>query len=112
MRDKIRLHYNSMAMNDSRLQSNIYCLRLLHNWIKSCLIQQCVEFLNLMTKRAPFAVLDLCCGKGGDLLKWSQYPNLEYLAGIGIYKSPFLRLNWPALEFPAIYHDILSSDFL
>ena len=54
----------------SLLQSPILHLRSFNNWVKSILIR---SFL------PPSAtVLDLCCGKGGDLLKWKE-GGIEYL---------------------------------
>lgn len=64
-------HYNALPeigiqkRNDSR----ILHLRNLNNWMKSMLIS---DFLDqLATDGCKSArVLDLCCGKGGDLRKW------------------------------------------
>ena len=49
-------------------------MRGFNNWVKSVLIR---------TYLPPSAtVLDLCCGKGGDLNKWKE-GNIHYLVGAG-----------------------------
>ena len=54
----------------------IYHMRNLNNWIKSQLVN---EYANRVKDRkrqngdrSPLTILDLGCGKGGDLLKWSK----------------------------------------
>eukprot|EP00959_Pyramimonas_sp_CCMP1952_P205474 4296939-Pyramimonas_sp.AAC.1 len=92
-------HYSSRE-NQSRSQrkrSPIFHLRLLNNWIKSVLIQ----------KYTPdnARVLDLACGKGGDLPKWGK-ANIEYYCGIDIAKESVKaharsRYNNDNYRFPA-----------
>uniref|UniRef100_A0A8R1TXK1 mRNA cap guanine-N(7) methyltransferase n=1 Tax=Onchocerca volvulus TaxID=6282 RepID=A0A8R1TXK1_ONCVO len=64
-------HYNAVRQEGvvERTSSRIFYLRNFNNWIKSMLI---AEFLTrLQMEGCPKAtVLDLCCGKGGDFLKW------------------------------------------
>jgi mRNA (guanine-N7-)-methyltransferase len=59
-------HYNAIPQLglQNRKHSQVYHLRSLHNWIKSILIQT-------YTSKGD-RVLDLCCGKGGDLSKWHK----------------------------------------
>ena len=50
--------------DEKRAESPILPLRRFNNWIKACLIQEYTP---------PLAnVLDLCCGRGGDLSKWEH----------------------------------------
>jgi len=63
-------------------------MRNFNNWVKSVLIRSYLP---------PSAtVLDLCCGKGGDLLKWKE-GDIEYLVCAGKYSllvmKRFLR-HW------------------
>ena len=58
---------------DTRANSRIYHMRAFNGWVKATQIQE----LDPKTKRAdgalgkaPLRVLDLACGKGGDLGKW------------------------------------------
>ena len=64
--DEVAAHYNAVLQLglEGRQSSKVYHLRSLHNWIKSVLINQ-------FTFKGH-RVLDLCCGKGGDLIKWSK----------------------------------------
>ncbi|KAJ1735306.1 mRNA cap guanine-N7 methyltransferase [Coemansia biformis] len=66
-------HYNEIRELgvEGRLYTKITGLRLFNNWVKSCLIRQ-------YTKRGN-KVLDLGCGKGGDLRKWSMSNISEYV---------------------------------
>ncbi|XP_062915812.1 mRNA cap guanine-N7 methyltransferase isoform X1 [Mobula hypostoma] len=70
---KVAAHYNELQECGLavRSQSRIFYLRNFNNWIKSVLIG---EFLELVRRknRHNISVLDLGCGKGGDLLKWKK----------------------------------------
>ena len=73
-------HYNNLEEKgkESRKDSRIFHMRNFNNFIKSILIQ---EFCDKIKQNKPrhredysrsdrFNVLDIGCGKGGDLLKW------------------------------------------
>lgn len=53
-------------------------MRNFNNWVKSVLIRSYLP--------TNASVLDLCCGKGGDLLKWRE-GRIEYLVCAGIVVS-------------------------
>lgn len=54
-------------------------MRNFHNWIKSMLINEYLTKIKDGKKHnAPVLVLDMCCGKGGDLLKWKK-GNISHL---------------------------------
>ncbi|KAL0353555.1 UNVERIFIED_CONTAM: cap guanine-N7 methyltransferase 1 [Sesamum angustifolium] len=74
---KVADHYSSRTNQtlEEREASPIIHLKKLNNWIKSVLIQ-------LYTKKGD-AVLDLACGKGGDLIKWDK-AKIGYYVGIDI----------------------------
>ncbi|KAE8598278.1 hypothetical protein XENTR_v10016783 [Xenopus tropicalis] len=65
-------HYNELPETglETRSQSRIFHLRNFNNWMKSALIGEFVEKVRQRTRN--IAVLDLGCGKGGDLLKWRK----------------------------------------
>ncbi|KAI9472506.1 mRNA cap guanine-N7 methyltransferase [Coemansia mojavensis] len=66
-------HYNQRRELgvEGRMHTKITGLRLFNNWIKSLLIRQYAF--------AGSRVLDLGCGKGGDLRKWSIAGIAEYV---------------------------------
>ncbi|RYR70172.1 hypothetical protein Ahy_A03g016681 isoform A [Arachis hypogaea] len=74
---KVADHYSARSNQtlEEREASPIIHLKKLNNWIKSVLIQ-------LYTRRGD-AVLDLACGKGGDLIKWDK-AKIGYYVGIDI----------------------------
>lgn len=64
--------YNKKDKTDlaARSKSRIFYLRNFNNWIKSVLIN---EFLSkLRSENRELSVLDLGCGRGGDILKWKK----------------------------------------
>ncbi|XP_053402078.1 mRNA cap guanine-N7 methyltransferase-like [Mercenaria mercenaria] len=68
-------HYNELqeAGRDVRTESRIFYMRNFNNWIKSVVIAETLQ--RLKQERGhdrDIAVLDLCSGKGGDLLKWKR----------------------------------------
>jgi len=68
-------HYNAIApiTKESRKDSRIFHLRNFNNWVKSVVIS---EFLEKVKRRKRVSddinVLDIACGKGGDILKWQK----------------------------------------
>lgn len=74
-------HYNSIEEKglSERLKSKIFHMRNFNNWVKSMLISEFIRKIRDQNSRDhKVKVLDLCCGKGGDLLKW-QKANIQYL---------------------------------
>lgn len=83
--DVVRAHYNAVPERGRewrKTDSRIKGLRSFNNWVKSCVIQ---KFSPDEDYAAPGAmdrssgnnrllVLDIGCGKGGDLFKWQQAP--------------------------------------
>ncbi|EGT39725.1 CBN-TAG-72 protein [Caenorhabditis brenneri] len=64
-------HYNKVrqAGIEDRKESRIFFMRNMNNWIKSQLISDAMKIVNENDVRDP-RVLDIACGKGGDLRKW------------------------------------------
>lgn len=69
----VAAHYNELQEVglEKRSQSRIFYLRNFNNWMKSVLIGEFLEKVRQKKKR-DITVLDLGCGKGGDLLKWKK----------------------------------------
>ncbi|KAL6178748.1 hypothetical protein ACLB2K_050266 [Fragaria x ananassa] len=78
-----------------REASPVFHLRKLNNWIKSVLIQ--------LYARPRDVVLDLACGKGGDLIKWDK-AGIGYYVGIDIAEGSSedfrARYNGTKFTFP------------
>ncbi|KAI0496627.1 hypothetical protein KFK09_022948 [Dendrobium nobile] len=74
---KVADHYSARSNQtlEEREASPIIHLKKLNNWIKSVLIQRYA--------RRGDAVLDLACGKGGDLIKWDK-AQIGYYVGVDI----------------------------
>lgn len=78
--DAVRQHYNAVPERGRewrRTDSRIKGLRSFNNWVKSSLIQKFSpddDFDPGYGDDKPLLVLDMGCGKGGDLGKWQQAP--------------------------------------
>ncbi|KAL7817602.1 mRNA capping enzyme domain-containing protein [Trichoderma aethiopicum] len=83
--DVVREHYNSVPERgrDWRTRdSKIKGLRVFNNWVKSCIIQRFSPDEDHTpgsreqgrSSGKELLVLDIGCGKGGDLSKWQQAP--------------------------------------
>lgn len=87
----VRSHYNEKKElgKEWRTASRIKGLRSFNNWVKSVIIHKfspSPEFLlnkgqpHTGPRVSPLLVLDMGCGKGGDLLKWKNSPQ-----AVGLY---------------------------
>ena len=63
--DAVVSHYNTLDPVEDRASSVIADLRVVNNYVKTCLIGE-------VPSLEGCAVLDLCAGKGGDLGKWAR----------------------------------------
>lgn len=82
--DVVRQHYNAVPQRGRdwrKTDSRIKGLRSFNNWVKSTIIHKFAPIDG--GNGPPLRVLDLGCGKGGDLGKWQQAPQpVEILVGI------------------------------
>ncbi|KAE8882612.1 hypothetical protein PF005_g7973 [Phytophthora fragariae] len=76
--DAAAAFYNQLqrSAQSDRADSLLFHMRALNNWVKSVLI-------NEFSRREGDRVLDLACGKGGDLMKWTKR-NLAMYVGVDI----------------------------
>jgi SAM-dependent methyltransferase len=68
---------------DTRSASRLYHMRAFNGWVKAMQIQELDPRITKNGKvqgKGPLRVLDLACGKGGDLTKWTLHPR-----GLGTY---------------------------
>lgn len=79
----VRQHYNAVPQRGRewrKTDSRIKGLRSFNNWVKSTLIH---KFSPSESRDNRLRVLDIGCGKGGDLGKWQQAPQpLELYVGV------------------------------
>lgn len=70
----VAAHYNHLEEKglNERFNSPIFYLRNFNNWVKSVLIQEFTDKVREKDYGRPLKVLDICCGKGGDLSKWQK----------------------------------------
>nr|KAG5707483.1 hypothetical protein BaRGS_011987 [Batillaria attramentaria] len=91
-------HYNQLQETglEVRKQSRIFFLRNFNNWVKSVLIGETLQQIREGKNRdEPLTVLDLCSGKGGDLLKWKK-GNIDHLVRLkDKYKDPNMQFDLP-----------------
>lgn len=82
--DVVRQHYNAVPQRGRdwrKTDSRIKGLRSFNNWVKSTIIHKFAPTDE--GNGPPLRVLDLGCGKGGDLGKWQQAPQpVGILVGI------------------------------
>ncbi|KAJ1514776.1 mRNA cap guanine-N7 methyltransferase [Coelomomyces lativittatus] len=73
-------HYNALRVQSlaQRTHSIIYHLRCFNNWVKALLVHDYVPF--------NAYVLDLGCGRGGDLMKYHR-AQIKYLLGLDIAET-------------------------
>lgn len=77
--EQVANHYNAVPERGRewrRTDSAIKGLRSLNNWVKSTLIQ---KFSRPDVPVQQLCVLDMACGKGGDLGKWEKAPQVPGL---------------------------------
>lgn len=67
-------HYNKITEDglDLRNSSRIYHQRNFNNWIKSTIIREFTQKIKARQFDPKINVLDIGCGKGGDLIKWHK----------------------------------------
>lgn len=71
----VQSHYNELkeAGLAERAKSRIFHMRNFNNWIKSMFINEFLAKIKGSQKLGEhLRVLDMCCGKGGDLLKYEK----------------------------------------
>ena len=100
--ETVRQHYNEREERgrEARQESRIFRLRKFNNWIKSVLI---AKFIPERTEeevdedRGLF-ILDIGCGKGGDLLKWQKQPTVQAYVGVDIAEVSIMHAEQRAAE--------------
>lgn len=85
---EVAKHYNQVEQKPvrERAKSDIIDLRKFNNAMKALMQHQAFKFAISIntTKREPFRVLDLGCGKGGDLQKYLRNDKVGLVVGVDI----------------------------
>jgi len=85
---------------DRRGDSQIIHMKNFNNWVKSVLIA------SQRGNSREFAVLDICCGKGGDMPKWTS-SRISYLVALDISQKSVeeakRRYEGKGAPFPALF---------
>ncbi|XP_013201244.2 mRNA cap guanine-N7 methyltransferase [Amyelois transitella] len=70
----VAAHYNHLEEKGlkERFNSPIFYVRNFNNWVKSVLIQEYTDKIREKDYGRQLKILDICCGKGGDLSKWQK----------------------------------------
>ena len=100
--ETVRQHYNEREERgrEARQESKIFRLRKFNNWVKSVLI---AKFIPERTEeevdedRGLF-ILDIGCGKGGDLGKWQKQPTVQAYVGVDIAEVSVMHAEQRAAE--------------
>lgn len=85
--DEVASHYNQVEQKSrhERSKSVIIDLRRFNNAMKSMMHHMAFKFaLHTITKRELYKVLDLGCGKGGDLPKYLRNEKVSIVVGVDI----------------------------
>lgn len=109
----VATHYNSLEEKGlaERFKSKIFFMRNFNNWTKSMLINEFLEKLRKADSRRQIKVLDMCCGKGGDLLKW-QKSNIAHLICTDIADVSVNQAEERYLKMRERQPRIFSAEFL
>lgn len=97
-------HYNKIEDSglEQRSESKIICMRSFNNWIKSLIVNEFVDLAreNCHANPTNIKVLDVGCGKGGDLKKYiaTDIQHLvctgkSHLQNFSIFAFQFCSLN-------------------
>ncbi|GAA5826103.1 hypothetical protein JCM5353_008383 [Sporobolomyces roseus] len=104
-------HYNARPniSRETRLESPIIGLKNFNNWIKSVLIAKFARREG-DNEQPRVKVLDLGCGKGGDLQKWMKAGTDEYvgvdLAAVSVEQARSRWENMRGSRFPAVFRTL------
>jgi mRNA (guanine-N(7))-methyltransferase domain len=100
--ETVRQHYNEREERgrEARQESKTFRLRKFNNWVKSVLI---AKFIPERTEEEVdegrgLLVLDIGCGKGGDLGKWQKQTQVQGYVGVDIAEVSITHAEQRAAE--------------
>lgn len=95
-------HFNQKASN--KIQTSFFDMRRFHNWLKRSLLYKAVSSEPNNKSRK---LLDLACGKGGDIHKWVDN-NIRYVEGYDIDEN---SVNQAILRHSKVKQKPTSKNF-
>lgn len=111
---EVAQHYNRLQEVglEVRSQSRIFHMRNFNNWLKSVLIGEILDQLR-KSRPGPVRVLDLGCGKGGDLLKWRR-GNINHLVCTDIAEVSVeqCRIRYEEMKRKNFNNDLYTAEFI
>lgn len=100
--EAVRQHYNEREERgrEARQESKIFRLRKFNNWVKSVLIAKFIpeRTEEEIDENRGLFVLDIGCGKGGDLGKWQKQPTIQGYVGVDIAEVSVMHAEQRAAE--------------
>jgi SAM-dependent methyltransferase len=73
---------------DTRAESRLFHMRAFNGWVKATQIQELDPKTSFKKGSSPLRLLDLACGKGGDLGKWILHPRgVQNYVGIDVARG-------------------------
>ena len=96
--------YDSIAQGqgEETVSPEVQAIRHANNRVKRGLIERSLQALGRNNNRSGVRVLDVCCGKGGDIHKWmrAESAHVEYYHGIDISSHSIAEARRRALSYP------------
>jgi SAM-dependent methyltransferase len=83
-------------------------LRNAHNKLKSQLITKSIQLVT--DGNSAISVLDLGCGRGGDLFKWDKHPNVKCYTGVDINETFLLEAKERSKGLKNMVADFVQCD--
>lgn len=100
--EAVRQHYNEREDRgrEARQESRIFRLRKFNNWIKSVLIGKFIpdRTEEQVDEDRGLFVLDIGCGKGGDLGKWQKQNQVQMYVGVDAAEVSIVHARQRAAE--------------
>ena len=90
--------YDSVAESKQNIKERALQRAILHNQVKG------MGLSAAMGSRTDLQVLDVCCGKGGDLLKWVKSGRVNTLHGFDISEESIVEANQRAQAHAGTVH--------
>jgi len=105
-------HYNQLEEKGvvERRDSRIIHMRNFNNWVKSMLLNEYLEKIKASVGENDIKVMDLGCGKGGDLQKW-QRGGVSYVTCVDIAETSIEQCEGRYREMRGRQRNAFNAEF-